>query len=295
MDEETWGLGSERGAAVDEQFVRLMTHHHHNMLCSRDEEMVAQSVTFPLCCDSIHLQSRIPSTPLTARLMAPPGWLSGEAMDNLGLKEAPPRAAKYEMNTQANELTEQGGRRQQEKEHIKTTSAQRVAKNQPEKVKARKTARAEMRAKKQVTDRPGVYNRCMTAYVETLRRDAPIRPQCDECKRSETDCIKPKINQVFPPTEATSRKPYQSSKPSSHADPTIISLERHKDDEGSSRKDAATSLEDGSPRQSYISDAEAPRKKRKLSHIRDQGHSATGNSDNNSSGTGNLDGAPGGK
>lgn len=50
MDEETWGLGSERGAAVDEQFVRLMTYHHHNMLCSRDEEMVAQSVTFPLCC-----------------------------------------------------------------------------------------------------------------------------------------------------------------------------------------------------------------------------------------------------
>lgn len=105
----------------------------------------------------------------------------------------------------------------------------------------------------------------------------------------------PKINQVFPPTEAASRKPYQSSKPSSHADPTAISLERHKDDEGSSRKDAATSLEDGSPRQSYIPDAEAPRKKRKLSHIRDQGHSATGNSDNNSSGTGNLDGAPGGK
>ncbi|KAI4239793.1 MAG: hypothetical protein LQ349_000101 [Xanthoria aureola] len=299
MDEETWGLGSERGAAVDEQFVRLMTHHHHNMLCSRDEEMVAQ--------------------------------------------------------------------RQQEKEHIKTTSAQRVAKNQPEKVKARKTARAETKAKKQVTDRPGVYDRCITAYMETLKRDAPIRPQYDECKRSKTDCIKvkkscrgyskkhykctwknttmdelrdhplvlrmlreiemeseiegevelpprdpfkaasqshgikgenlqnPKINQVFPPTEATSRKPYQSSKPSSHADPTIISLERHKDDEGSSRKDAATSLEDGSPRQSYISDAEAPRKKRKLSHIRDQGHSATGNSDNNSSGTGNLDGAPGEK
>lgn len=105
----------------------------------------------------------------------------------------------------------------------------------------------------------------------------------------------PKINQVFPPAEAASRKPYQSSKPSSHADPTASSLERHKDDEGSSRKNAATSLEDGSPRQSYIPDAETPRKKRKFSHTRDQGPSATGNSDNHSSGTGNLDDAPGGK
>lgn len=125
-------------------------------------------------------------------------------------------------------------------------------------------------------------------------------PQQKDQDSAKPTMEQPTINQVFPHQEAASRKAYHSSEPSevhvNHVDPTVAPCKRYKDedqDEGSSRKDDTTSLGDVSPRQPQILDAETPRKKLKLFQAGYYRPSATGHSDNHSSSSGNLDGAPG--